>query len=267
MRSRLAPPGIRALRATMRPRPIGRILLTSTLLLGLAGLAVVDVTAATPATRHTAATPASRSARTTPAARSLTPVAWGLRRDLDLTAAALAGRAARLVRDHAFRTTASRALRARTATTATASSTCDSCSAQATTLHVLYLHRARQVAVDNVASAWSRCRGCQATALSVQVVLLEADRVRLTARNRALALHRSCARCQTASAAFQVVVSGVSDPPSPAGLERLRRWFREQTAALRSRAPGAAALRRLVGIVQDGAAGVVVRRTVSLGGR
>jgi hypothetical protein len=267
MRSRLAPPGNRTLRAAMRPRPIGRILLTSTLLLGLAGLAVVDVTAATPATRPTAGRPASRSAPTTEAARSVTPASWGLRRDLDLTAAALAGRAARQVRDHAFRTTASRALRAGTATTATASSTCRSCTAQATTLHVLYLPRARQVAVDNVASAWSRCRGCQATALSVQVVLAGAPQVKLTARNRALALHGSCARCHTASAAFQVVVSDVSDPQSPAGLERLRRWFREQAATLRSRAPGPAALRRLVGIVQDGAPGVVVRRTVSLGGR
>ena len=137
MRSRLAPPGNRTLRAAMRPRPIGRILLTSTLLFGLAGLAVVDVTAATPATRPTAGTPASRSAPTTETARSVTPASWGLRRDLDLTAAALAGRAARQVRDHAFRTTASRALRAGTATTATASSTCSSCTAQATTLHVL----------------------------------------------------------------------------------------------------------------------------------
>lgn len=265
MRSRLAPPGDRILRPAMTPRPTGRILLISGLLLGLAGLALVDVTAATPATLPTASTSASRPAATTPATRSQTLApSWALSRDLDLTAAALTGRAGRQVRDHTFRTTASHALRATTATTATASSTCDSCTAHATTLHVLYLRMARHVAVDNVASAWSSCRGCQATALSVQVVLLGAHQVKLTAGNRAVALHRSCPGCHTASAAFQVVVRDVSAPLSRARLDWLRRWSREQASALRSGTIGADALRRLVGIVHDGASGIVVRRKVNL---
>ena len=261
MKSRLARPGDRTLRPAMTPRPTGRILLASALLLGVAGVALVDVTTAAPATRPTASKAAGRP--TTAATRSLTPAPSSSLRDLGLTATALTGRHAHHVRDHVFRATATQALRARTATTATASSTCRSCTADAATLQVLFVRRAPHVAVDNVATAWSRCHHCQATALSVQVVLVGTPHPEVAAGNRALALHRSCARCHTASAAFQVVVSDVPAPLSPAALTELRRWFREQAASLRSGGTGTGALRQLVAIVRGGAPGLVVRRTVS----
>ncbi|HEU5046167.1 MAG TPA: hypothetical protein VFT75_18750 [Nocardioidaceae bacterium] len=262
MRSRLARPGDRTLRAAVTPRPIGRMLLAAALLLGVVGVVLVDVTTTAPATRPTASTAAGRPA-TPPAAPSSTPAPPSGLRDLGLTATALTGRHAHQVRDHVFRATTARGLQARTATTATASSTCRGCTADSAALQVLFLRRAPQVSVDNVATAWSRCHHCQATALSVQVVLTGTPHPQVATSNQALAPHRSCTRCRTASAAFQVVVSGVPAPLSPAALSQLRQWFREQAASLGSEGTGSRALRQLVAIVRDGAPGLVVRRTVS----
>ena len=169
----MVPPGDRTLRGAMRPRPIGRILITSGLLLGLAGLGVVDVTAATPATRPTAGAPASRSrhAHTDGPVPHTGPLLGPGSRPRPHRDGARGARRASGARprvpDHGLAGAAGQDghdghrlvdLRLR--------------HAQASTLQVSYLPRARHVSVDNVASAWSRCRGCQATALSVQVILL-----------------------------------------------------------------------------------------------
>ncbi len=122
---------------------------------------------------------------------------------------------------------------------ATSSTTCHGCAGESAGLQVLYLTRAEEAQLDNVATAWTQnCWDCSATALAVQVVVLP-GRPRSEPANRSLAVSDTCATCRTAAAAFQVVVTldPVTRLPQQA-LEELRTWFAEQEAALRAAVTG-----------------------------
>ncbi|HLN79245.1 MAG TPA: hypothetical protein VK204_19535 [Nocardioidaceae bacterium] len=158
---------------------------------------------------------------------------WQVRRNVDLTGSALAGRGDLHAVDAAYRAVRVPYRRVKADTTANASATCDGCSADATALQILYLDGESGSTVDNVAAAWSRCRGCRATALSVQVVVVR-GRPSIQANNRALAVNAACRHCHTASAAFQVVVAGERGPRfTSADRRKLRRWVAEQAMILR----------------------------------
>lgn len=158
---------------------------------------------------------------------------WQQRRNVDVTASANSGPGANRVDDAALRVARVTYRRVKADATAHATSTCDGCTADARTLHVVYLDRVTAGTVDNVATAWSRCAGCRATALSVQVVVVRGwSSVR--ANNRALAVNGDCADCSTASAAFQVVVTSEERPRfSRPEMRQLRRWTVQQATALR----------------------------------
>jgi hypothetical protein len=126
-------------------------------------------------------------------------------------------------------------------TTASAAADCDDCSATATALHIVYLDRPTNATLDNVSVAWSHCVGCSSIAVSVQVVVLRRPQTVL-ANNRALAVNALCDSCQTASAAYQLVVVGDRrDRLSRSDEEQLREWVIAQAAAMRAApAPGTA---------------------------
>ena len=120
-------------------------------------------------------------------------------------------------------------------TAALTSTTCADCVGESTALHVVYVPRALQATLDNVATAWAQeCRGCTSTALSVQVVVL-GGRPTAVPNNRALSLTAACDGCRTAALAFQVVL--VADRVAPLSDEELRglqAWVDEQAASLRT---------------------------------
>lgn len=159
----------------------------------------------------------------------------------DLTASAHATSAEPSVTDVAFDHLRARTREIKTDAAALASATCDGCAAESAALQVVYLSRARQARLDNVANAWTQeCQGCTGTALSVQVVVLRGHPV-LAANNRALSLTAACASCRTSALAFQVVlVADRATALSDEAVAELRAWFDEQSAALRASVAGPA---------------------------
>lgn len=174
------------------------------------------------------------------AAFQASPPGWSRHDDrepLDLAAAALTGPGSPNVVQDAQLDDRSRRGLADVDTTASASSTCDDCTADAGSLHVVYLDRPTEATLDNVASAWAQCVGCRASALSVQVVVLRSPQT-VRANNRALAVNAACERCLTSAAAFQlVVVGGHKDRLSKAAHEELEAWVAQQAAAMRTAVP------------------------------
>jgi hypothetical protein len=162
-------------------------------------------------------------------------------RRLDLAATALTGPQQLDVKDDAWLDSRSRRQSADVKTTATASADCDDCSATATALHIVYLDRPSDATLDNVAVAWSLCTGCSSTTVSVQVVVLRKPQS-VRANNHALAVNAACDGCQTAAAAYQLVVVGDRrDRLSRSDEEALREWVASQAAAMSAEpTPGAA---------------------------
>lgn len=154
---------------------------------------------------------------------------------LDLLASAHPTSAEPTVSDAAFDRVQARGREIETDTAAVTSATCDGCAGEGTALHVVYVPRARQARLDNVANAWTQdCQGCTGTALSVQVVVLR-GRPALVANNRALSLTAACTSCRTSALAFQVVlVADRARPLSAEAVAELQGWFDEQAAALRA---------------------------------
>lgn len=115
------------------------------------------------------------------------------------------------------------------------STTCDGCAGESSTLQVVYVPRAGEARVDNVANAWAQeCRGCTSTALSVQVVVLRGRPVAVP-NNRALSLTAACTSCRTSALAFQVVlVSDRATALTGSAVAELQAWFDEQVAVLRA---------------------------------
>lgn len=156
-------------------------------------------------------------------------------RTLDLIASAHPTSAEPALVDVAFDRVQAREREIKADTAALTSTTCHGCAGESTALHVVYVPRARQARLDNVATAWAQeCEGCTSTALSVQVVVLR-GRPGLAPNNRALSLTAACTSCRTSALAFQVVL--VADRAMPLGedsVAELRAWFDEQAAGLRA---------------------------------
>ena len=171
------------------------------------------------------------------AARAVSAREWSPDGDqgrLDLTASALTGPQQPSATDDAWLDARSERRSAAVKTTASASADCDGCSATATALHIVYLDRPTDAALDNVTVAWSHCVGCSSIAVSVEVVVLRKPQT-VRANNRALAVNAACDSCQTAAAAYQLVMVGDRrDRLSRSDVEQLREWVAAQAAAMRT---------------------------------
>lgn len=156
-------------------------------------------------------------------------------RDLDLVASAQPSDLHPDQRDAVFAESVVGTADVRADLVATTSTTCHGCAGESSGLQVLYLTRAEQAQLDNIATAWTQnCWDCSATALAVQVVVVP-GRPGAQPANRSFSVTDTCATCRTAAAAFQVVVS--LDPVTrfpEQTLAELRTWFAEQEAALRA---------------------------------
>ncbi len=163
---------------------------------------------------------------------------WSSRRDLDLTAAALTGPADSHPSDTAYQAVRVDGFRGYKAdATGEASADCDGCTADAVTVQIVDVRGPRHGTVDNVANASASCTGCGATALSVQVVVLRRGGS-VEANNRALSVNAGCDHCGTASAAFQLVVSGDRARMSATDRRALMSWARQEARTLRQQAYG-----------------------------
>lgn len=156
-------------------------------------------------------------------------------RDLDLVASAQPSDLHPDQRDEVFAESVVGTADVRADLVATTSTTCHGCAGESAGLQVLYLTRAKQAQLDNVATAWiQNCWDCSATALAVQVVVVP-GRPGAQPANRSFSVTGTCATCRTAAAAFQVVVT--LDPVTrfpEQTLTELRAWFAEQEAVLRA---------------------------------
>ena len=156
-------------------------------------------------------------------------------RSLDLLASAHPTSAEPAVSDVAFDHVRARGHAVGADAAALTSTTCDGCVGESSALQVVYVPRAQEARLDNVANAWAQdCRGCTSTALSVQVVVLRGRPVAVP-NNRALSLTAACTSCRTTALAFQVVlVADRATALSDQALAELRAWFDEQAAVLRA---------------------------------
>jgi hypothetical protein len=202
----------------------------------------------------------------------------GRDRAVDLTASALTSPGQPNVVDDVVSEGRAWPRRAKVDTTASAAADCDACSADASTLHVVYLDRPTEAVLANVGVAWSRCTACRATALSVQVVVLRSP-LQVRADNRALAVNAACDRCRTTSVAYQlVVVGGRGDRLSRSAHRELEQWVADLAAQLRDTSdaagtalrsdptsPGVDALGELEQLVDGGLGGAeTVQRDVDV---